>query len=132
MKVIKRIFSMMTIAAMVILFIGCSKDDDKPANPLIGSWKLISEVVSECTDPDDNYTDSCTTDCEIFIFTATTVSIDGDSYPYTVSGNTIIIDFGSGISLSINYVVAGTTLTLTIKDSPQDGSCKNVYTFSKV
>lgn len=125
MKTKKNIFLMVL---MILVFEGCKKDDPAPANALVGTWKEVSMVTSNCTDPLDNDTYSCDTDCGILVFTATTVSADGDApVGYTVSGSTLTSD-GDVLTFSIS----GTTLTFTYQEIPANGGCKLVMTYKKV
>jgi hypothetical protein len=136
MKVIRPLIIILTIAAMVNLFNGCNNDKEDPAPTqaelLIGTWQFTNGVVSECTDPLDNYTETCTTECETIVVTSSTVTMLGDSYPYTINGNNLSINMGSGLTLTVNFVVSGSTLTITLKDSAEDGNCKYVSNYKKI
>jgi hypothetical protein len=87
-------------------------------------------VVSGCSDPVDNETITCTS-CETIVISATTMSIDGDTYPYTVSGNTLSIDVDGDI-YKITYIISGNNLTLNFQDSVADGNCKYVTTYKRI
>lgn len=120
------------MALMFILFERCSKDDPAPdqSAELIGAWENVSFVTSNCKDPSNNGTTTCTSSCEILVFTSTTFTLDGDGpYNYTTSGNSITIAFGG--SQTANYSISGETLTFSDQDSPADGGCKNVSTYKK-
>ena len=124
--------NILVMALMVLFFEGCNKDDPAPdqSAELIGSWEAVSFVSSNCKDPLDNGTTTCTSFCEILVFTATTVTFDGEGpYNYTTNGNSMTIDFGD--DETITYFISGTTLTFTNQDSPADGGCKNVSTYKK-
>lgn len=125
-------------AALLVLgitFSGCNDDDEKGSS-LIASWRLVSDVNTECADTDDNYSETCSRDCDVLVFTATTITTDDNGvYTYTTNGNQLIATQSSGgvtINLIFTYNVSGSTLTLTTKDSADQGSCKNVVTYSKV
>jgi hypothetical protein len=126
MKMQKHILLM---ALMILAFEGCKKDDPAPALALVGSWKQVSMVSTGCTDPDENGTYNCTTpDCEILLFTATTLSVDGDvPANYTVSGNTLTVD-----GEALTFAISGTTLTVTFQDDLANGGCHLVITYKKV
>jgi hypothetical protein len=125
MKTSKSIF---LVALMLVLFEGCKKDDPAPANGLVGTWKEVSIVTSNCTDPLDNDTYNCDTDCGILVFTATTLSADGDApVAYTVSGNTFTSDGDV-----LTFVIAGANLTITYQEIPANGGCKLVMTYKRV
>lgn len=128
MKTSKSIFLM---ALIIIFFEGCNKDDPAPVS-LIGTWILISEVASDCIDPADNFTDSCSgAYCEEWIFSETSISVGIYSSSYTKSGNKLLVTVSPGVINEGIYSISGSTLTLTYQDSPADGGCKNVSTFTK-
>jgi hypothetical protein len=134
MKIIKSILILLSVAAMATMFDGCNDDNEEPsqAELLIGSWQIVSDVVSECTDPNDNYSETCTSSCETMVISKTEITMDGLTFTYTVNGNTLSINMGSGVTLTVNFVVSGSTLTITLKDSLADGNCKYVATYKKV
>jgi hypothetical protein len=135
MKIMKPQLSF--FAALLVLgitFSGCN-DDDENTSSLIGSWRFVSDVNTECADTDDNYSETCSRDCDVIVITATTITADGDVYTYTTSGNQLTfseIVNNVQISYTLTFNVSGSTLTLTTKDSADLGSCKNVTTYSKV
>lgn len=124
-----RIIFLMTL--VVLAFEGCKKDDPSPNATLVNSWKEVSFVASGCTDPTENESTTCTTSCETLVISATTFSFDGNSFPYTVSGNTMSIEF-MGTIYKVSFVISGTSLTITSQDSLADGNCKNVSTYKKI
>lgn len=120
---------MLLILSLFLLLDGCKEDDplQNPAEQLIGIWKETSYVVTECTDTAENENETCSSNCEIWVFTSTTITEDNDTPdPYTISGNIMTID-GSVFEFSIN----GTTLTLMFKSNAANGNCKIVTTFNK-
>ncbi len=124
--------NILLIALMFLVFEGCNKDDPGPdqSAELIGAWEAVSFVSSNCKDPSENGTTTCTSFCEILVFTSTTVTFDGDGpFNYTTSGNSLTIDFGG--SQTGTYSISASTLTFTGQDSPADGGCKNVSTYKK-
>ncbi len=125
MRTNKSIFLM---ALVLILLEGCKKDDPAPVNALIGTWKEVSIATSNCTDPLDDDTYICDTDCGILVFTATTLSTDGDTpVAYTLSGNALTSD-----GEVLTFVIAATTLTFTYQEIPANGGCKLVMTYKRV
>lgn len=123
----------LVMALMILLFEGCKNDDPAPdqSAELIGNWEVVTFVATGCNNPDDNYNETCTSNCEILVATATTLTIDGAGpYPYTTDGNSMTIDFG-GDTFVITYSIAGEILTFSAQDSPADGGCKNVSTYKK-
>jgi hypothetical protein len=122
------------LLALGVTFSGCNDDDEK-GSPLIGSWRFVSETATECTDSDENYSETCSRDCEVIVITATTITTDDETLNYTISGNqlTITETFGGvQISFTQTFNVSGSTLTLTSKDSADLGSCKYVITYTKI
>jgi len=116
---------------VIILFEGCKKDDPAPNAALLkGVWEEVSFVASGCTDPNDNENYNCTSGCEILVITPNTLTIEGDEYDYTVSGNKITISLGGDTEI-VTFDVTETTLTITSQDSPADGNCKNVSTYKR-
>lgn len=134
MKSIKSIYLLTLIASLVFLFEGCKKDDEPtPAEQLVGSWKEVSFVSSGCTNPADNESSTCTTTCETFVATATTLKFGSDTpLSYTSNGNTLTVTIPGQPSVTAVFSITGSTLTLTIQDSAADGGCKSVSTYSKI
>jgi hypothetical protein len=102
---------------------------------LIGSWRFVSETATECADTDDNYSETCSRDCDVIVITANTITSDDETNSYTISGNQITISETINnvqISVTFTFNISGSTLTLTSKDSADLGSCKYVTTFSKI
>lgn len=101
------------VLVCVAVTLGCSKKED-PAPSLIGSWKLVSETTTNCTDPGDNGTHSCT-DCYILTFTATTftMSFGGTSISgtYSTSGNDLTMTLTGGPPTTGTYTLSATTLS---------------------
>ncbi len=126
----KLIVLLLTIPCVILLSTSC-KDDAKSANPadlIIGSWQMVSFVASECADPADNETETCSTGCEITIFTKDTVTFEGEpSEPYSIDGNKITFGTGSGAD-TYEFSVTETTLIVT----NTAGDCKEVTTLKKV
>lgn len=121
------------------LILSCSKDDPKPAGSIIGSWKFASESLTGCTDPTDNGTDYCTSDCPILIiadgtwtFTDPVNSSNSGAGTYTLSGNsiTITVSAGTGYSGTFTYTVSGTSLTFS--DSNYGMGCTGNLNFTKI
>ncbi|MBL7851630.1 MAG: lipocalin family protein [Cyclobacteriaceae bacterium] len=101
------------VLVCVAVILGCSKKED-PAPSLIGSWKLVSETTTNCTDPGDNGTYPCT-DCYILSFTATTFtfSYGGTSIggTYSTSGNNLTMTLTGGPPTTGTYTLNATTLS---------------------
>lgn len=122
----KRSLVFLLLLSVAALFTTSCKDDDdnsNPANLIIGSWKMVSYVASECTDPTDNENETCSTDCEITIFTNDTVTFEGETpQTYKIDGNKITFD-----GETYEFSVTETTLVISYK-----GVCKVVVTMKKV
>ena len=126
------------VMAAAILVLSCSKTDTAPtqASLLIGTWTAVSYVRTGCTDATMNEAlNYCTTACETFTFTATTLTISSPGsapqvMPITISGSTIT---SSSNPETVTFVVAGTSLTLTIKSLPTGNAanCNATYVFKK-
>lgn len=134
MKSIKSTYLIILIASLVFLFEGCKKDDDpSPAEQLVGSWKEVSYVSTGCTDPSDNESGTCTTKCETLVATSSTLTFGSDpALSYTASGNTLTVTIPGQQSVTVVFAITGSTLTFAIQDSPADGGCKSVSTYSKI
>lgn len=134
MKSIRTIFLLTLIASFIFQFEGCKKDDDPtPAEQLVGSWKEVSYVSTGCTDPNDNESNTCTTNCETLVVTATTLKIGSDpALSYTASGNTLTVTIPGQQTTTVAFAISGSTLTVTIQDSPADGGCKSVSTYTRI
>ena len=99
MKTSKSIF---LIVITILVFEACNEDDPAPdqSAELIGSWENVSFVATGCADPADNYNETCTSDCEILVITATTLTFDGEGpYSYTTNGNSMTINFNVGTGI---------------------------------
>lgn len=120
----------------VMLIASCSKKNDPVAtNPLIGSWKYVSETFSNCTDPLDNKVETCTTDCITISFTSTkyTITIPGAggyTDDYTVSGNSLTLKVAGQTQETFTYAVSGTTLTFTAQGGATN--CTETTVFVKI
>ncbi|GAB1444665.1 hypothetical protein MASR2M41_02840 [Flammeovirgaceae bacterium] len=128
----KKLLTIFLLLFTVSLFTTSCKDDDDSSNPadlIVGSWQFVSSVATECTDPADNESDICTTNCEITIFTKDTVTFEGEpAEPYSIDGNKITFGTGSGAD-TYELSITGSTLTVTEKEP---GDCKRVTTLKKV
>lgn len=121
------------VTSLFLLLNGCKKDDPAPnqAAELVGTWEAVRFVASDCTDPADNENTLCTSNCEILVITATTLTSDGEGpYTYTTSGNSLTINFGGDLE-TVKFAISGAELTFTHQDSPADGNCKSVSTYKK-
>ncbi|MBL7851259.1 MAG: lipocalin family protein [Cyclobacteriaceae bacterium] len=109
----------------------CSKDEPTPS--LMGTWKFASETRSNCTDPADNGTGTCTADCFTLTFTATSYTFSAPGMTtvngtYTTSGNSITFTTSGGSSSTGTYTLKATTLELIATTS---NGCTQVHTYNK-
>lgn len=97
----------------VAVTLSCSKKED-PAPSLIGSWKWVSDITTNCTDPADNGTYNCT-DCYILSFTATTFTFsfgsDSITGTYSTSGNNLTMTVTGSTPTTGTYTLGATTLS---------------------
>jgi len=133
-------FLLLSAFAFSLSVSSCKKDDEKPSNPLIGTWIYTTDTATNCTDPDDDYTESfscTTTDCNKITFKAdgtysTNIIVDGDTYlssgTYTISGNTFTLCRISDCHDPLTFGVNGSTLTFTGKTSL---GCTEINTYIK-
>lgn len=121
--------ALILVSTIALFTISC-KDEPAPVS-LIGTWILSSTIVSNCDDPIDNSTDTCTTNCE-WVFTETRITFEIISLPfaYTTDANTLFIHFTNNLIVEYNYFISGSTLTLTTMDNPSVG-CLSVSTFTR-
>ncbi|MFZ1809360.1 MAG: hypothetical protein WAU36_19155 [Cyclobacteriaceae bacterium] len=128
----KKSLVFLMLISSVSMFTTSCKDDDEGSNPadlIIGSWQFVSYVSTECSDPDDNESETCSSDCEITIFTKDTVSFGGDTpEAYSTDGNKITFGTGSGAD-TYEFSVTESTLTVINKEA---GDCKEVTTLKRV
>lgn len=136
----KLLLSLSAIALLTIFTTSCGDDDEKPANPLIGTWALSKEVYSGCDDDADNSSvvSTCTeSECITLTFDAsgnakTTAKSDDVQFSidskYTTSGSNVTITT-AGDPETAEFKVSGNTLTLTY--STDEDGCESVTTFTK-
>ena len=134
-------FAYLAIMVMGIIIISCSKKDPAPsqASLLVGSWILVSTVTTSCTDATNNKSLTNCTSCATLVFTATTItttnlgSSQGLVSNYTLNGNIITatnpVTNAPATPGTATFLVAGSTLTLTIEPTAANGNCKTVFTY---
>lgn len=131
MKTIKLI-----LALIIVSIIGCNKDDNPPANPLVGTWLFVSETYTNCPDPNDNDNYTCTTDCFKVVFKSDKTGTvenpnpgDNETFTYTISGRNLSICLtGNGCNPG-SFSTNGSTLNLVSTDP--DTGCKDTMVFQK-
>jgi hypothetical protein len=128
-------FSVWSLLLLAVV-VSCKKDDPAPtSSALIGNWQFVSVAATGCTDPTDNFVETCTTDCGTLAITATgwTFTQPGtttDSGTYTVSGNTVTLSETGGSTDTYTYAIVSNVLTFT--KAPGGDGCLEVSTFSKI
>lgn len=129
----KSLIRFLSIAAIAfIIGLSACKDDD-PVNPLIGTWIFTSETTTGCSDPDFNGSETCSTNCDEIVITATTITDDTGSINYKLDGNKIVISESLGgitITITNTYSVSGNQLTITDENDSVFG-CKTVTVLTK-
>jgi hypothetical protein len=113
---------------LLALLYSCNGDDNKPAHPIVGTWKLVSESAAGCDDPLDNFEDTytCTSsECITITFKRNGKfvvkeiddgDVDTETCTYSISGNEITICYGDDpldCEGPFSFTVDGTMLTLT-------------------
>ena len=132
----KKLFTIAATGLLcVAVVVSCKKDDPAPTNALIGNWLFVSVAGTGCTDPLDNFLETCTTDCGTLSITAsgwsfTQPGASTDSGTYTISGSSITISETGGSTDTYTYAIVGTVLTFT--KAPGGDGCTEVTTFSKI
>jgi uncharacterized protein (TIGR02145 family) len=129
----KSIKTLLFVTSVALCFVGCKNDEPDPdqSAELVGTWEAVSFVATGCSDPTNNYNETCTNACEILVATATGISFDGDGpYAYTTKGNLLTVNL-NGDKIVVTYSITGETLMFTFQDSPANGGCKNVSTYKK-
>jgi hypothetical protein len=121
---------------LITAVISCKKDDPAAAsNPLIGSWLFVSVTATGCTDPLDNFVETCTTDCGTLAITATgwTFTQPGtstDTGTYTINGTTVVLSETGGSTDDYTFTIVGSTLTFT--KAPGGDGCVETSTYTKL
>jgi hypothetical protein len=110
-----------------VAIVSCNDDEKKISHPIVGTWTLLSESASDCTDPLDEYEDlyDCTPDdCITVTFKSNGKFVikyieDGDTDTeqgtYTLSGNEITLCYPDipPDCETMSFVIDGSTLTTT-------------------
>lgn len=123
---------------LLALAVSCNKDDPAPAS-IIGTWKLSSESLTNCTDPADNGVDNCTGTCPTLVIAESTWTYADPSNPsnsgagtYTISGNTLTTTVTAGSGLTGTYTFSVTSTALTISDPNYGGGCTGNLNFTRL
>lgn len=127
------------IAVLAVAIVSC-KDDDKDSKPnIVGTWLLTGTVYSNCTDSDDNGTETDTDGCADDNCTTITFASNGTftfsditdgsefsgSGTYTQSGSKLSIHTSFG-DQDLTIAVTGSVLTATYTED-----CKTVESYAK-
>ena len=120
---------------LLIVVVSCKKDDPAASNALIGNWKFVSAVKTGCTDPNNNYSETCTTNCGTLAITAsgwtfTQTGSPTESGTYTINGNQVTLTKPGGSTDDYTYAIVGSSLTFT--NTSGGTGCVEVTTFSKI
>ena len=130
----KKLFTIAATGLLcVAVVVSCKKDDPAPSNALIGNWLFVSVAGTGCTDPLDNFLETCTTDCGTLAITAsgwsfTQPGATTDTGTYTISGSSVTL--AGDNTDTYTYAIVGTVLTFT--KAPGSDGCTEISTFNKI
>jgi hypothetical protein len=123
----------------IVLFIGCSKDEEDFLTPLVGTWETSEIITTGCSDPADNGSLSCTGG-PCFVVTINSNStytlqnnVDQTSEAGTVSVTATTINLcetGDTGCEAQNYSLSGDKLTITFTEDDSPG-CLFTIVFTK-
>jgi hypothetical protein len=127
------------VMLMVGIIISCTTSEPAPAppaSPLAGTWKQVSSVITNCTNPSNNQALTNCTSCETVtvIGNQITFSKPGQmdrTFPFTIDGTTISYSDQSTsppVITTGTFVVTSTTLTLTLQDAGTNCLLSKNYT----
>jgi hypothetical protein len=136
--------STLFLGICILLFLGCSDDEEDFLTPLVGSWETYAMTLSGCTDPGDNGSFICEEGPGFLPCLAVTINSNStynlqfnlDDPPSTETGtatvtaNTITFcETGSTDCDPLSYVLTGDALTITFTE---DDGCLYTLVFTKI
>jgi hypothetical protein len=100
----KRLFLSFAIFLTLSIFISCKEDDPKKgiSHPLIGTWVVTGYTVSNCDDPENDYTEliECPGEtCQkiqyksngtVIFYSMDDGVFEGEEAKFTIDGNTVL------------------------------------------
>ena len=122
--------STLFLGICVLLFLGCSNDDEDFLTPLVGTWETSTFTTSGCNDPLDNETINCTgAPCiSVTINSNSTYTLQNnldqssDAGTVTVTATTITLcETGATDCEAETYSLSGDKLTVTFTEDTSPG-----------
>jgi hypothetical protein len=124
----------------VLLFLGCSDDEEDFLTPLVGTWETSEMVTSGCTDPDENGSLTCTGGpcLSVTINSNSTYTLENnidqssEAGTVTITATTInLCETGSTDCEAETYSLSGDKLTITFTEDDSPG-CLFTIVFTKI
>lgn len=133
--------STLFLGICILLFLGCSKDDEDFLTPLVGSWETYSIVSSGCNDPDENGTFTCSGGpCIAVTINSNSTYIlqfNLDNPPFTETGTVTVTastitlcETGATDCSAESYTLSGDTFVISFTDDDSPG-CTFSATFTR-
>lgn len=131
--------STLFLGICILLFLGCSDDEEDFLTPLVGTWETSLITTSGCSDPGDNGTLTCTGGpcIEVTINSNGTYSFQNnidqtsETGTVTVTATTInLCETGATDCEGETYSLAGNTLTISFTEDDSPG-CLFTIVFTK-
>ena len=131
--------STLFLGISILLFLGCSDDEEDFLTPLVGTWETSLITTSGCSDPSDNGTLTCTGGpcIEVTINSNGTYSFQNyidqtsETGTVTVTATTInLCETGATDCEGETYSLAGNTLTISFTEDDSPG-CLFTIIFTK-
>ena len=131
--------STLFLGLFLILFLGCSNDEEDFLTPLVGSWETFVITSTGCVDPDENVTLTCSGGpcIEVTINSNGTYTLQdnieqtSEAGTVTVTASTITLcETGATDCEAETYSLSGDKLTLTFTEDDSPG-CLFTIVFTK-
>ena len=131
--------STLFLGICLLLFLGCSDDEEDFLTPLVGTWETSLITTSGCSDPTENGTLTCTGGpcISVTINSNGTYTLDNnidqtsEEGTVTVTATTInLCENGTTGCEAETYSLAGNTLTITFTEDDSPG-CLFMIVFTK-
>ena len=127
------------LGLFIILFFGCSNDEEDFLTPLVGTWETSEISTSGCTDPNDNETLTCTgLPCMVVSINSNgtytfqnNLEQTSEAGTVTVTASTInLCETGATDCEAETYSLSGDKLTITFTEDDSPG-CLFTIVFTK-
>lgn len=131
--------STLFLGLFLILFLGCSNDEEDFLTPLVGTWETALITTSGCSNPNDNGTLTCTGGpcIEVTINSNGTYTLqdnieqNSEAGTVTVTATTITLcETGATDCEAETYSLSGDKLTFTFTEDDSPG-CLITIVFTK-